>query len=189
MQVKKIIISVSLCFAGITEGYAQNLIPDVLPYRPTPHAVVRHLPNIKPSEVPAVIEEDPYEQFSDNLMSTAMKHLGARYSRGAMGPNRFDCSGFTSYVYKLNNVQLKRSSRSQYTQGIPVSREELHKGDLVFFSGSRRSSNIGHVGIVTDVDGTNFSFIHAAETGVIISRSSEYYYRVRYVGARRIEII
>ena len=118
-----------------------------------------------------------------------MKYRGARYSRGAMGPNRFDCSGFTTFVYKLNNVQLKRSSRAQYTQGIPVTTENLHKGDLVFFSGSRRGSNIGHVGIVTDVNGTDFSFIHAAENGVIISRSSEYYYRVRYVGARRIELI
>ncbi len=185
MQVKKKIISFTLCLAGITGASAQNLHPDDLPHRLSPHAHVHHLPVFKPAEV----GDDRYEKFAFDIISTAKKYIGARYSRGAMGPNRFDCSGFTTYVYKLNNVRLNRSSRTQYTQGISVSRDNLQKGDLVFFSGSRRSKNIGHVGIVTDVDGKNFSFIHASSgTGVIISRSSEYYYSSRYVGARRIAL-
>lgn len=173
-----------LCLAGISGASAQ----DIVPYVPAPQPVVHLLPFIKPAEISVEAEEDPYVLFGDNLIATAKNYLGARYSRGGTGPKRFDCSGFTTFVYKKNNISLLRSSRDQFTQGTVVPRNELQKGDLVFFSGSRRRKTVGHVGIVTDVDGSDFSFIHAAETGVIISRSSEYYYSARYMGARRIDI-
>ena len=99
-------------------------------------------------------------------------------------------SGFTTYVFKKENIQLTRSSRSQFTEGVEVSScTDLQKGDLVFFGGSRSSStSIGHVGIVTDVNPSTgtFSFIHASRTGIRISSSDEPYYAKRYVGARRI---
>ena len=101
----------------------------------------------------------------------------------------FDCSGFTSYVFKKENILLTHSSRSQFTQGIQINDcKELHKGDLVFFSGSRNSSQIGHVGIVTEVNHQtgSFSFIHASRTGVCVSSSTEAYYQKRYVGACRV---
>ena len=110
---------------------------------------------------------------------------------GRMNPKvGFDCSGFTTYVFKKENIQLTRSSRSQFTEGVEVSScTDLQKGDLVFFGGSRSSStSIGHVGIVTDVNPSTgtFSFIHASRTGIRISSSDEPYYAKRYVGARRI---
>jgi len=95
------------------------------------------------------------------------------------GPYAFDCSGFTSYVYRKQNVSILRSSRSQYTQGTPIARiSDLKKGDLVFFGGRGNSRSVGHVGIVMDVDpsGNNFSFVHAASGGVKVSDSSEAYY-------------
>lgn len=126
-----------------------------------------------------------------DIVKVAMKYIGVPYRSGRMNPKvGFDCSGFTTYVFKKENIQLTRSSRSQFTEGVEVSScTELQKGDLVFFGGSRSSSSsIGHVGIVTDVNlstGT-FSFIHASRTGIRISSSDEPYYAKRYVGARRI---
>ena len=118
-----------------------------------------------------------------DIVKVAMKYIGVPYRSGRMNPKvGFDCSGL--------NIQLTRSSRSQFTEGVEVSScTDLQKGDLVFFGGSRSSStSIGHVGIVTDVNPSTgtFSFIHASRTGIRISSSDEPYYAKRYVGARRI---
>lgn len=125
----------------------------------------------------------------DDIIAQATTFLGARYRSGSKGPNAFDCSGFTSYVYGLNNVAIGCSSRDQYARNIPIQREEMQRGDLVFFTspGSRRG--VGHVGIVIDYDpiDNTFTFIHASsKEGVKISNSTDGYYSQRYVGVRRV---
>lgn len=124
------------------------------------------------------------------IVESAMKYIGTPYRRGRMTPYKgFDCSGFTTYVFQTQNITLPRTSRAQYSSETAVSdTRNLKKGDLVFFSGSRVSKRIGHVGIVTDVeaDGT-FSFIHAScSAGVTVSSSTEAYYAKRYIGACRV---
>ncbi|MDO4160865.1 MAG: C40 family peptidase [Prevotellaceae bacterium] len=137
--------------------------------------------------------EDYDSDFSfasvDEMLDEAFSHLGARYRAGMSGPSAFDCSGFTSYVFKNLGIELNRSSRAQYTQGDPVEKENLQSGDLVFFTSPRSGKTIGHVGIVVDVDPMNgsFNFIHASRKGVKVSSSDEAYYSRRYVGARRVK--
>ncbi len=125
-----------------------------------------------------------------DIVQRAMKYIGVPYRSGRMNPKvGFDCSGFTSYVFKKENISLTRSSRSQFQEGIKINDcKELKKGDLVFFCGSGKSGGIGHVGIVTQVNHEtgSFSFIHASRAGVCISSSEEAYYQKRYVGACRI---
>lgn len=125
---------------------------------------------------------------TDNLLDEAFSHIGTRYRRGTSGPSSFDCSGFTSYVYSKLDIDLNRSSRDQFQQGLEVDKENLQSGDLVFFTSPRSGRSIGHVGIVVDVDHMNgcFNFIHASVKGVKVSSSSEAYYSRRYVGARRV---
>lgn len=132
-------------------------------------------------------EDFEYSQI-DDMLNEAFSRLGARYRRGHSGPNAFDCSGFTSYVFRNMGIELNRSSRSQYTQGEAVDKDELRTGDLVFFTGSNSRGPIGHVGIVVDVDHVDgsFNFIHASIKGVKVSNSKERYYSRRYVGARRV---
>ena len=124
----------------------------------------------------------------ETLMDNAFSLIGTRYRAGSSSPLGFDCSGFTSYLYRQIGIELNRSSRGQYTQGEAVKRNDLRTGDLVFFTGSRSRKSIGHVGIVVDYDPMfgNFSFIHASTNGVKVSNSDEAYYSRRYVGARRI---
>lgn len=144
------------------------------------------------TETVAAVQEAirPESNFVDKLLSTAYQYLGVRYRRGQSSPSGFDCSGFTSYVFKQQNIQLTRSSRSQYTEGEPVSCvTKLRKGDLVFFGGSRGSRNVGHVGIVTEVnpESRSFKFIHAStSSGIKVDDSKQAYYSNRYIGARRI---
>lgn len=125
----------------------------------------------------------------NDVLSHAMSLLGSKYRSGGNDPGGFDCSGFTSYVYGLNNVFIGRSSRDQYERNTPVNRGNIKPGDLVFFSGSRIGSGVGHVGIVTEVNkDDSFLFIHSSSRGgVVISRSTDAYYAQRYLGARRVE--
>ncbi|MDO4512189.1 MAG: C40 family peptidase [Bacteroidales bacterium] len=127
-------------------------------------------------------------QKVDALIKLAFTFRGTPYVRGASRPGAFDCSGFTSYVFRQFGYNLDRTSRDQVNNGRKVTRNELKPGDLVFFNGRARGNRIGHVGIVTEADngaGT-FKFIHAASKGVRESHSSESYYQVRYVGACRV---
>lgn len=126
-----------------------------------------------------------------NLMEEAMSHIGTRYRMGSKGPNAFDCSGFTSYVYRQQGTpNIGASSRDQYARNTPVKRSDLQPGDLVFFTSPRSGKNVGHVGIVVSVDPVDktFEFIHAStQSGVKISKSTDGFYARRYVGARRVE--
>ena len=128
------------------------------------------------------------EVLLNDLLSEARSHMGKRYSRGSKGPGAFDCSGFSSYVYRQFGYKLSPSSRDQYNQGEKVDRKELRKGDLVFFKGRSTKGGVGHVGIVVDADDKgNFSFIHAATSkGITVSKSSEPYYASRFVGGKRV---
>lgn len=128
------------------------------------------------------------EELLNDLLSEARTHLGKRYSRGSKGPNAFDCSGFSSYVYRQFGFSLSPSSRDQYNQGESVNRTDLRKGDLVFFKGRSIKGGVGHVGIVVDCDEKgNFTFIHAATSkGITVSNCNEPYYASRYIGGKRI---
>jgi cell wall-associated NlpC family hydrolase len=72
----------------------------------------------------------------------AYRKLGSPYSWGASGPNSFDCSGLTMWVWGKAGVSLPHSSQAQFGSGPHVSRGDLKPGDLVFFG-----SPIHHVGI------------------------------------------
>lgn len=123
----------------------------------------------------------------NDMLAEANKHLGKPYRHGMKGPNAFDCSGFTSYVYKQFGFSISPGSRIQYTQGSAVDRKHLRKGDLVFFTSRSSGNNVGHVGMVVEANNETgeFKFIHASIRGVRISEC-EGYYQQRYVGARRI---
>lgn len=138
------------------------------------------------SEVAGKLSVESQNLIKD-ILAEANKHIGKPYRHGMKGPNAFDCSGFTSYVYKQFGYSISPASRVQYTDGVNVDRKHLRKGDLVFFTSRSSGSNVGHVGIVVEANNETgeFSFIHASIKGVRISEC-EGYYANRYVGARRI---
>ncbi|MDR3651779.1 MAG: LysM peptidoglycan-binding domain-containing protein [Paludibacter sp.] len=126
--------------------------------------------------------------LSDSLVNYGKLFLRTPYHYGSPGTSSFDCSGFTSYVYRNFGYNLDRSSREQANQFEPVDRSNLKVGDLVFFSGRHRSKQVGHVGIVVAAKGNGeFNFIHAAvHSGVTISSSTEAYYTKRFLKASRV---
>lgn len=130
-------------------------------------------------------------QVADLIIDEAYKHIGTPYRYGARGPKAFDCSGFTSYVYRQFGIQLSRSSRDQARDGKAVegTYADMQKGDIIIFGARASRRSIGHVGIFIEMmpDGQDFTFIHAAtHGGVTVSHIKEEYYAARFLGARRI---
>lgn len=112
------------------------------------------------------------------ILKEANNHLGKKYVWGATGPNTFDCSGLTQYVYGKLGISLTRTTYTQVRQGQYVAPKDVQPGDLVFF-GSIRSPH--HVGIYAG-DGM---FIHAPQTGDVV-KYSKLSYMPDYTQARRI---
>ena len=129
-------------------------------------------------------------ELVDELLDYAKTFIGVPYRLGASGPDLFDCSGFTSYVFREFGYYLPHNSVMQQKDSRPVeSFSDLRKGDLVFFGARNSIRSIGHVGIVVDVDLDRgmFSFIHASTSnGVEIQRSTSPYFMMRYMGAGRV---
>ena len=110
------------------------------------------------------------------ILETAYTKLGSPYVWGATGPNSFDCSGFTSWVYRQHGISLSRTAQSQSQGGTAVERSDLQPGDLVFFGSS--SGRITHVGIYVG-DG---KMVHSPQTGDVVKISP---LQKNYVCARR----
>lgn len=118
------------------------------------------------------------------VVEYAKQYLGYQYVSGGASPVAgFDCSGFTTYVYKHFGISLYRTSTDQIKNGVAVEKSDLQPGDLVVFNNDANTA-IGHVGIYIG-DG---NFIHASNPsdGVKITTLTTGYYQKRYVGARRV---
>jgi cell wall-associated NlpC family hydrolase len=116
------------------------------------------------------------------LVGTAMEFIGIPYRWGGESAEEgFDCSGLAMTVYKMNGLNLPRSSRDQFAAGSPVPREALRPGDLVFFA-TAGDQRVSHVGIYAG----NGSFIHAPSEGKAIQQTSlrDSYYQGVFLGAR-----
>lgn len=143
--------------------------------------------NPVPPAVQPVITKQTQVSRSENpdarqVLATAISQLGKAYVYGGNGPNGFDCSGFTTYVFKQYNISLPRTADGQMRVGTSVSKDQLIAGDLVFF-GYYNSRDVRHVGIYMG-DGT---FIHSSSNkGVIITSLSSNYYVTNYKGATRV---
>jgi cell wall-associated NlpC family hydrolase len=111
------------------------------------------------------------------VVGIAMQYLGTPYVWGGASPAGFDCSGFVMYVFAQVGVSLPHNAAAQYGYGMPVSRDQLQPGDLVFFNG------LGHDGIYIG----GGQFIHSPHTGDVVKISSiSGWYSSTWVGARRL---
>jgi cell wall-associated NlpC family hydrolase len=98
----------------------------------------------------------------DNLARTALKFLGVPYVWAASGPDAFDCSGLTMYVYGLFGIDLPHNAAMQFNMGLKIPLQKALPGDLVFFGMPPH-----HVGMYLGND----LFIEAPCTGDVVKVS------------------
>ena len=136
---------------------------------------LQYSPPVADSSTPSV--PVPSSQYG-GVVGIAMQYLGTPYVWGGSSPGGFDCSGLVMFVYAQMGVSLPHHAADIYNYGVPVSRDQLQPGDLVFFDG------LGHMGIYIG----GGQFIHAPHTGdvVKISSLSDSWYAATYVGAKRV---
>ena len=143
-----------------------------------------YLSSTKPSNSSSSTDSSTSSKV-DKVLNFASQQLGKPYVWGAQGPNSFDCSGLTYYVYKnAAGITLPRTSVEQSKYGTTVSKSNLKAGDLIFFDTSgENDGNVSHVGIYLG----NNQFIHCSSSKgqVVISEMSSYYTKA-YVNARRV---
>ena len=128
---------------------------------PEPTPVVQNTP-----QAPSVPEAQPQNLpplgVGSSIVETALQYVGYPYVWGASGPNAFDCSGFTQYIYGQHGIALPRTTWQQNAYGTTIPASEARPGDLVMSNGG------GHVMIYLG-DGM---VVHASTpaTGVKVSQ-------------------
>nr|WP_295974426.1 C40 family peptidase [uncultured Bacillus sp.] len=117
------------------------------------------------------------------VTSFAQSYIGVPYRTGGTTPAGFDCSGYTSFVYRNFGIELPRTSSDQYNVGTKVTKADLKTGDLVFFHSTYSKPGITHVGIYLD----NNQFISATSSnGIKVDSLSSSYWGPKYYGATRV---
>ncbi len=116
------------------------------------------------------------------LVKVATGFIGAPYRFGGSSLRGIDCSSFVQKIYGIFDVSLPRNAREQSKVGISITRENLSKGDLVFFHTNR---SLGHVGIYIG----NNEFVHASSKSkaVRIDSLDTPYYQKRFQQAVRVK--
>lgn len=128
-----------------------------------------------------VYEADPYVQ-AEEIIACAEKYLGVPYSFGGKTPKAFDCSGYLIYVFHECGYEFTAAScQDLYRMSDKVGKDELQRGDLVFFKGTYETSAISHVGIYLG-DG---QMIHAGSKGVCYTDLSLNYWKSHFYGYGR----
>lgn len=127
-----------------------------------------------------------FDKKMGELMEEAESYLGTPYRYGGTSRNGIDCSAFVLSVFgAAMGMNLPRVAASQAQEGERIEKENLKKGDLVFFSRGRR---ISHVGIVHHIDEAGeVHFIHSSTSrGVMISPLKDSYWGPKFRFAKRI---
>ena len=119
------------------------------------------------------------------IIKTAEKYLGTPHCMWGTSAKCLDCSGLTYLAFTKNKIQIPRNSQEQARYGTLIfDRNDLKRGDLVFFTKSYKTSDfITHVGIYLG----NGIFIHTSTSaGVTKTPLSNSWWSERFVFGTRV---
>ena len=132
------------------------------------------------------VEEATFEKANDKIeqvIAEGKKLLGIPYVYGAQryhfgngslnsayDGKSYDCSSLMQYIFKIGaNVNLAMTSREQSLQGKEIARQDIRRGDLLFFTNASRFNNTGleRIGHVALYLGDN-TILHTASDHAVI---------------------
>ncbi len=134
--------SVRLTAASVLVLGTGLVVAPVATAAPTAPAAVSTVAAARPAASKTAVQSS-YAAFGARALSVAASKRGAPYRYGAAGPRAFDCSGYTSWVYRKLGRSLPRTAHAQYRALRKIPKSQARPGDLVFFGGSYKT----HVGI------------------------------------------
>lgn len=132
-----------------------------------------------------IVSTEDTSYLIEQIINSATVNLGIRYMNGGVTRAGFDCSGLIYSTFNKFDITLPRMSNEMATVGRRIEKINAKKGDLIFFINSGRG-RINHVGMIIEVNETSILFIHAANSGVIISSLNEQYYANNFKQINRI---
>lgn len=138
-------------------------------------------------KIEEVIKQGKFWLGTPYVYGAQRYHYGNGALNSAFTTDEFDCSSLMQYIFKKGaNVNLAMTSREQSLQGTAVSRKNVRRGDLMFFTNASRQnkSGIERIGHVALYLGNNYILHTASDYAVIepISTTRESY----FVCARRV---
>ena len=154
--------------------------------KPTPSENPQPTPTQKPDN-----DDDNQDQQDtiSKMLAYAKTFLGTPYVYGANGPNSFDCTGYTKYVFAKYGVSLPRTAYDQgySSYGTKINNiSDLKPGDLVFFDTISDGDLSDHAGIYLG----NGQFIHCSSSvsvmSVVISDLNSGFYNRKFSWGRRV---
>jgi cell wall-associated NlpC family hydrolase len=113
---------------------------------------------------------------ANRVVQIALQQQGKRYVWGAVGPESFDCSGLMIWAYAQVGIRIPyRTTKEQFAHMRSVPMSQAQPGDLVYWSGSRGSHVVVHVGmLVGDVTGDGrVDLVHAVSPNLGIRVESD----------------
>ena len=96
----------------------------------------------------------------NQILGNGFSFLGVPYRIGGIDKNGLDCSGLLFSMYNSSLFQVPRTTSQQLEFGLPVSINQIERGDWVFFS--NQAGQINHVGIVSSTNKDSILFLHAS---------------------------
>jgi len=155
-----------------------------------PIEVIKIVPNkpiiLDQGEEDVVISTEDANYFCEQLINNAIDNLGSKYRTGGISKDGFDCSGLMYATFKKFDIILPRTSTDMAKIGRVMERNEIRKGDLIFFK-TNGKKHINHVGMVVEVTDEEIIFVHSSTSkGVIYSSTKENYYGKNFAQVNRV---
>lgn len=131
----------------------------------------------------AILMNQTVEKLTNtSLYKSIDEWFGTRYRYGGTTHKGIDCSAFMQKVAQLAfGWALPRTAREQYAAMEPISKDEIHEGDFVFFN---THGGVSHVGMCLQ----NNKFVHSStSSGVMISDLDDKYWAPKIIGFKRMD--
>ncbi|MEN9323274.1 MAG: hypothetical protein RIT03_1339 [Bacteroidota bacterium] len=157
------------------------VVPTVVPEKKAPKYILNEA-----NDPDYFVTEDEASYLVQQLIHAASDELGTRYRAGGTSGDGYDCSGLMYSTFLKFDIELPRSSHEMANLGKKLDRDQIKKGDLIFFRTNGRK-RINHVGMVVEVTPDEIKFIHSStQLGVVISSTAEPYYARTFAQVNRV---